>query len=297
MTLPAFQRPAGKTAVLSIQSGVACGSVGNAAAVFCLRRSGHEVWPVDTVSFSNHPGHATYRGQVRSADAVAEIVDGLSDLGVLDRCRAVLGGYMGSAATARVVLDAVRRIKAANPEALYCCDPVMGDRDSGFYVPEDLATVFRDEAIAAADILMPNHFELEILTGRPLPAMSDVVEAARGLVGGGPSVVVVTSVIAAGIPEDTISTLAISGAAVFRVSTPRLPLTARGAGDALAALILGHRLDGVSLSSALTRAASSVFAVIAATAESKAPELKLVAAQDAIVDPARIFAAEEISLP
>jgi len=284
-------------AVLSIQSGVTCGSVGNAAAAFCLRRAGHEVWPVDTVLFSNHPGHGTYRGRVRTAEDVAEIVDGLADLGILGRCRAVLGGYMGSAATARVVLDTIRRVKAASPNALYCCDPVMGDRESGLYVANDLVSVFRDDAVAAADMLMPNHYELELLTGRPLPAMGDVIEAARELLSRGPSTVVVTSVIADGIPEDTISTLAVTGAAALRVSTPRLALTARGAGDALAALILGHRLDGVSLSSALACAVSSVFAVIAATAEAKAPELELVAAQHSIVDPPRLFAAEEISSP
>jgi len=282
-------------AVLSIQSSVACGSVGNAAAVFCLRRSGHEAWPVDTVSFSNHPGHGTYRGDVRSAEAVAEIVEGLAELGVLGQCRAVLGGYMGSAATVRVALDANRRVKAANPEAVYCCDPVMGDRDSGVYVPEDLVAVFRDEAIATADILMPNHFELEILIGRRLPAVDDVVEAARRLLDRGPTTVVVTSVIAADSPEKSIATLAVDCTTAWRVTTPRLNLTARGAGDALAALFLGHRLEGATTSSALESAVSSVFAIVATTADVDGRELELVAAQDAIVDPPRIFAAEEIS--
>jgi len=281
-------------AILSIQSGVACGSVGNAAAAFCLRRAGHEVWPVDTVSFSNHPGHGRYRGEVRPAKAVAEIVDGLADLGVLGRCQAVLGGYMGTAATARVVLDAVRRVKAARPRALFCCDPVMGDRESGAYVAEDLVAAFRDESVPAADILAPNHFELELLTGRPLPSLGDVIDAARGLIDRGPALVVVTSVIAADMPNGSIATLAVTTAGAWGVTTPRLEFTARGAGDALAALFLGHRLDGAEPPAALAGAVSSVFAIITATAEAEAPELEFVSAQKAIVDPPRVFAAEEI---
>ncbi len=282
-------------AILSIQSFVSFGHVGNAGAVFCLQRTGHEVWPVATVAFSNHPGHGAYAGTRRPSGEVAEIVGGLERLGVLGQCRAVLSGYLGDAATGRVVLAAVERVRRANPDALYCCDPVMGDREPGLYVPADLARFFADEAASAADILVPNHFELEVLVGQPVPTIADVVGAARAILERGPRMLVVTSLATPELDAGEIGNAAITRAGAWLVSTPRLALRARGSGDALAALFLSRYLETGDPAAALEASVSSVFAVVASTVAADAAELRLVAAQDELVRPPRAFSSRPVA--
>lgn len=157
-------------AILSIQSHVAYGHVGNSAAVFPLQRLGNEVWPVHTVHFSNHTGYDTVRGTVFGPDLVRDTVKGIGERGVLPRCDALLSGYLGDATIGHTVVEAARAVKAANPDALYCCDPVMGDHDAtggpgGLYVKPDIPDLMREVVIPAADITTPNQFELELLTG------------------------------------------------------------------------------------------------------------------------------------
>jgi pyridoxine kinase len=283
--------------ILSVQSSVAYGHVGNAAAVFCLRRSGFEVWPVDTVAFSNHPGYGRHAGRVRPATEVGDIIEGLKRIGVLGRCGGVLSGYLGSAETGMIVHQAAREIKAQRPSALWCCDPVMGDHGPGVYVPRDIVDFFRHMAVPAADILVPNSFELELLTGLRTDSIAAATAAAAELLRQGPRAVIVTSVIAgAGAGgRDTISSLAVTRQGSWLVTTPRLPLAAKGAGDALAALLFAHLLSQVSVANALAAAVSSVFAVIEATARASSEELCLVAAQDALVNPPHRFTAEPLS--
>jgi pyridoxine kinase len=175
-------------AILSFQSRVVYGHVGNSMAEFALRRLGHDVWPIDTVSFSNHPGYGTWRGRITPAAELAALVEGLAALGVLPRCRAVLSGYLGSEENGGTVLDAVEQVRAARPASLYCCDPVMGDRDSGLYVADSLIRFFRDWALFSADIVAPNHYELEVLAGRPLPGLDDVLAVTQELRARGPRI-------------------------------------------------------------------------------------------------------------
>jgi len=120
--------------VLSIQSWVAYGHVGNASAVFPMQRLGCEVWAIHTVQFSNHTGYGAWKGRVFDGPMVEEIVDGMADRGVLSACDAVLSGYMGSADIGAAILSTVARVKAGNPAALYCCDPVIGDVGRGVFV-------------------------------------------------------------------------------------------------------------------------------------------------------------------
>lgn len=278
--------------ILSFQSSVAYGHVGNAAAVFCLRRAGFEVWPVDTVTFSNHPGYGSFRGSVRDTAAITEIVDGLDDLGVLKTCSAVMSGYMGSKETGQAVLRVAERVKALNPDVLYCCDPVMGDSNSGLYVSAGLSGFFRTEAVAVADILMPNQFELEVLVEHSVETASDVLAATDLLLSRGARLVVVTSLITPNMAPDTIANLAATRDGAWLVTTPRLPLTAKGAGDALAALFMGFYLKEGNAASALSRAVSSVFAVVKASVQ--ASELRLIEEQDAIAEPPRRFLARKV---
>jgi pyridoxine kinase len=272
--------------VLSIQSRVAYGHVGNAAAIFPLQCLGVEAWALDTVAFSNHTGHGRWRGDVVAAETVAALFDGIADLGVLPSIDAVLSGYIGTAETGAVLLDIVARIKQANPTALFCCDPVIGDTDTGSYVRDGVAEFFRDRALALADIVTPNRFELEFLTGRAVATIGEASEAADALRGRGPGIVLVTSL-------DTVPghlTMLASGPdGTWAVETPRLPVMLNGCGDVTAALFLGHLVSGASLADALARTAASMFAVIETTVGLGRYELALVAAREELARPSRVF--------
>ena len=273
--------------VLSIQSRVAYGHVGNAASVFPLQRLGCEAWALDTVAFSNHTGHGRWRGSVVPAAAVAELFEGIAALGVLPDIDAVLSGYLGDSETGPVLLDIVDRVRAENPKALFCCDPVIGDVDTGSYVGPGIAEFFRDEALARADIVTPNRFELEYLTGMNVTDVTQAGAAAAGLRAQGPTIVLVTSL---DILPDRITMLAAGPEGVWVVETPRLPTVLNGCGDVTAALFLARLLRGESLPDALAMTAASIFAVIETTLRLGRYELALVAAQDELVAPSRKFA-------
>ncbi len=281
--------------VLSIQSSVVYGHAGNAAAVFPLQRLGINVWPVMTVQLSNHTGYATARGEALDSDHVAEVIRGIDERGAFADCDAVLSGYLGDAATGAVVLDTVAAVKRANPGAVYACDPVMGDSGPGFYVPPEVAAFLKERAAPLADILLPNQFELAEITGVEISTLEDVLDAAHACLAGGPRIVVVTSVEREGTPAGTIEVVAADSVTAWLIATPRLPGVLGGVGDAFAALFLAHHLRGANLETALEGAVSSIFAALEASAEANAKELALVAAQDAIVDPARRFVTDRIA--
>jgi pyridoxine kinase len=280
--------------VLSIQSSVAYGHVGNSAAVFPLQRLGHEVWPVSTVLFSNHTGYGAWRGPVLAAGDVRAVLTGIEERGVFETCDAVLSGYLGDAALGEVVLDAVSRVKEANPRATYTCDPVMGNAASGCFVQPDIPDLLRDRVVPAADVVTPNQFELGRLTGTDPATLDDVVSAADSLRGRGPGVVLVTSVDHPDRPPDTAEMLAVTEAGAWLVSTPRLPMHANGSGDLATALFTAHLHETGSAAEALASTASSVHGVLRATWESGEPELRLVAAQELIAHPAREFEVHRI---
>ena len=284
---------------LSLQSHVAYGYVGNRAAAFPLQRLGHEVWAVNTVEFSNHTGYGAWRGRAASAEQVSEIVQGIEALGQFSRCDGLLTGYVGDAALADVVLDTARRVRAANPRAVWCCDPVLGDIDTGIYVKPGIDTFFRERAIPAADLVTPNHFELEHLTGRTVSTMAEALAAARILLQGerpGPRLALITSLRRADAAADTIEMVAVTREAAWRVATPMIgfEIAPNGTGDAVAALFTAHWISGDEIADALGKAASSIFAVLEATQAMGERELQLVAAQDRLVAPPRAFKAERL---
>lgn len=270
--------------VLSIQSRVTYGYVGNSAAMLPLQRLGFDVWPIDTVSFSNHLGYKTWRGRVRAPEEIREIVDGLELIGKLPACDAVLSGYLGDAATGEVVLDAVARVRRANPRALYACDPVMGDRIGGLYVRPGIPEVFAGRLIPAADIVMPNEFELSHLTDGDCSTLESTLAAVDRLratgADGRPRLVVVTGLDRREGAEERIEVLAVDDVGAWLIATPRLAFTAYGTGDTFAALFLGHYLRRGRVDEALARAVAAMYAVVEATAAAGSVELKLVAAQD-----------------
>jgi pyridoxine kinase len=274
--------------VLSVQSRVAYGHVGNAASVFPLQRLGIEAWALDTVAFSNHTGHGRWRGSVVPAAEIASLFEGIAALGILPQIDAVLSGYLGDAETGPVLLDIVEQIRGANPRALFCCDPVIGDVETGSYVTAGIAEFFRDRALALADIVTPNHFELEYLTGAPIASLAEAANAAAALRAQGPGIVLVTSL---GAAPDHVTMLAAGPAGVWTIETPRLPVVLNGCGDVTAALFLAHLLRGATLSDALALTASAIFAVIETTVRLDRYELALVAAQDELLSPTRRFVA------
>jgi pyridoxine kinase len=278
---------------LSIQSSVAYGHVGNSAAVFPLQRLGHEVWPVATVQFSNHTGYGAWRGPLLAPDDVADVITGIEERGVLGQLDGVLSGYQGSAAIAGVVLDAVARVRAANPRASYTCDPVMGNATSGCFVHPDIPPTLRERVVPAADVITPNQFELGFLTGTEPRTLEEILTAAELARKMGPRTVLVTSVDRAGSAEDTIEMLVVTDDGAWSVQTPRLPLKANGSGDVTSALFTAHLL-ATDAPTALGRTAASVFALLEETLRSGERELRLVAAQDVFVDPPRTFEVQAI---
>jgi len=280
--------------ILSIQSHVAYGHVGNAAATFPLQRIGVEVWPIHTVQFSNHTGYGAWTGRVFEAGLITELVQGIAQRGVLGQCDGVLSGYMGSAETGAAILDAVAQVKAANPAARYCCDPVIGDVGRDIYVWPGIPEFMRDHALPAADIVTPNQFELDYLTGRTSATRRDALAAVDALHALGPKAIMVTSLHTDETPADAIDLVVSDASGRFRVRTPKLPISVNGAGDAIAALFFAHYLRSGSAAEALSRAASSVFGMLKLTAERNAREILLTDAQDEFVTPSRIFSAEPI---
>ena len=280
--------------LLSIQSHVAYGHVGNSAAVFPLQRIGVEVWPVHTVQFSNHTGYGAWRGDVFSADAIRLVVQGIEERGVLGECDGVLSGYLGSPDTGEAVADAVARVKGANPAARYCCDPVIGDVDRGVFVRPGIAEFFQQRLLPIADVVTPNQFELDYLAGRGTADLADLAAALDALHESGPQVVFVTSLRTAETPDDCIDLVVSDEAGRFRLRTPLLPIVASGAGDAIAALFFAHYLSTGSAAEAMALAGSSIFGVLGRTAEAGASELLLVEAQEEFVAPVRVFTAHEI---
>ena len=282
------------TTILSIQSSVAYGHVGNSAATFPLMRMGVEVWPVLTVHFSNHTGYPGWRGPLLAAADVAEVIRGIDERGVLDRCDAVLSGYQGGSDVGAVILDAVALVKSRNPAAIYCCDPVLGDVGRGVYVRPGIPELMRDRVVPAAQVITPNQFELELLTGRgtgTLPEVLAAADAARAL---GPEVVLVTSVVHADAAPGTLDMVAVSGEGAWSVTTPLLPRTFTGAGDLTAATFLASYLRTGDVPTAVAGTAAVVHGVLEVTVASGEAELQLVAAQDEIAAPTRTFEARRL---
>ena len=277
--------------ILSIQSWVAYGHVGNASAMFPLQRLGAEVWAVNTVQFSNHTGYGSWKGSVFSGAQIDEVIDGIAARGVLPTADAVLSGYMGDAAIGTAILDAVSRVKAANPEALYCCDPVIGDVGRGVFVRPGIPEFMAGHAVPRADIVTPNQFELDHLTGRTSATLADAKAAVAALQARGPRTVLVTSLHTDATPDDSIDMMAAEGGEFWLLRTPKLPISVNGAGDAIAALFLYHRLRTGSAAAALEGAGSSVFGLMRRTSEAGSREILTVAAQDEFVAPTRAFTA------
>ena len=280
--------------VISIQSQVAYGHVGNSAAVFPMQMHGIDVTAVPTTLLSNRPGYPTLRGRVLEAQLVADLLRGIEERGAVDACDMILSGYLGSAEIAAEVADFVARAKARNPALLYCCDPVLGDRDRGMFVQADIPPLVRNRLCPLADIVTPNHFEFEYLCGAKAATSGEMIAQAQTLLARGPSTVVITSAELSDTPDGAIETLAVERAQGWRVRTPKLPISPSGTGDLFAALFASARVQGKDTPAALGHAASAIFAVLERTAARGTEEMRIVESAEQLVRPQRLFDAVAI---
>lgn len=280
--------------ILSIQSHVAYGYVGNRAAVFPLQRLGFDVITINTVQFSNHTGYGSWKGEIFTANHIKSLIQGLRERDVLKDVKAILSGYLGAADLGQVVLDTVSEIRTLNPDALYCCDPVMGDVGRGMFVKPDIPPFFRDQVTPLSTILTPNQFELSWLTGIEIVTLADAIRACRAIIAQGTKIVLLTSLLHDKTPEDQIEMLVVTASGeAFTIATPRLPfdIPPNGSGDATAALFLGHYIKTGNVKAALENTATAIFAVFEATKERGQRELALIEAQDQLLaSPARFTA-------
>ncbi|GIQ73366.1 pyridoxal kinase PdxY [Bradyrhizobium sp. RD5-C2] len=280
--------------VISIQSQVAWGHVGNSAATFPIQLHGIDVVAVPTTLLSNRPGYPTIRGRVLDVQLVADLLRGVEERGAVAAARMILSGYLGSADIAMDVADFVARAKAENPALLYCCDPVLGDRDRGMFVRADIPPLVRDQLCPLADIITPNHFEFEFLCGARVTTTDAVIAQARALMARGPATIVITSAELAGTPHSEIETLAIEPTGAWRVRTPRVPISPSGTGDLFAALFVAARARGLATPEALSHAASGIHGVLVRTAERGTEEMRIVESAEVMLDPKPRFAAVAI---
>jgi pyridoxine kinase len=280
--------------ILSIQSAVAHGHVGNSAAVFPLQRIGVDVLPVYTVNFSNHTGYGAWRGPMIDPADVREVITGIEERGVFDQIDAVLSGYQGGEGIADVIVDAVARVKAANPNALYACDPVMGNAKSGCFVAPAIPVLLRDKVVPVADIITPNQFELGFLTGTEPSDLESTLASVDAAMAMGPSIVLVTSVERPDREDGTIEMLAADDKGAWLVATPHLPMKANGSGDVTAALFTAHYTATRDAKLALERTVSSVFDLLQNTLESGDRELRLVESQETYANPRMQFTAHQV---
>lgn len=284
--------------VLSIQSHVVFGHAGNSAAVFPMRRVGIEVWPLNAVQFSNHTQYSQgWKGVVLPPEHITEITDGLEAIGKLPQCDAVLTGYMGSAQQARIVTEVVARVKKANPDAVYFCDPVMGHPEKGCKVAPGVAEIHRDVSVRAADMIAPNVLELGVITGRDINTPEQCLSAARAALEMGPRLVLVKHLsYAARDPKAFEMILAVPGAA-WHISRPLIEFDRQpvGVGDMTSGLMLACLLKGMTPPKALEFTCAAVYEAMIATRDAGEYELQLVAAQDHIAHPRHAFAAVEMA--
>ena len=283
--------------ILAIQSHVVFGHAGNSAAEFPMRRLGANVWPLNTVQFSNHTQYGKWTGSVMPPEHLTDVVQGIADIGKLSSCDAVLSGYLGSAEQGEHILGIVRKVKAANPQAKYFCDPVMGHPEKGCIVAPGVADFHVRYALPASDIIAPNLIELEILCGHAVNNVQEAVDAARELIAQGPEIVLVKHLARAGMNPNRFEMLLVTTDEAWHISRPLVDFGLRqpvGVGDVTSGLLLVKLLQGATLRDALEHITAAVYEVMIKTQSMQEYELQVVAAQDRIASPEHYFSATRL---
>ncbi len=280
--------------ILSIQSFVSYGHVGNSSVVFPLQRLGYQVWPIHTVQFSNHTGYGEWKGAIFEPEHISEIFLGIKERGVLPQCNAMLTGYMGSAQLGNVMQNILNELNQVNPDLLYCCDPVMGDVGRGFFVKPGIPEYFRDHLVPKAHIITPNQFELEYLSDIKITDLNTAIKASRDMIARGPKIVLITSLMLPDESNEYINMAVVDEKEAYLVKTPLLPLSVNGAGDLTSALFTAFYLPKRDIKFALESCAARIFAILEITHQQGSREIQIIQAQDSLINPPRIFKAEKI---
>ncbi|EOD54175.1 pyridoxal kinase PdxY [Aeromonas molluscorum] len=274
--------------ILSIQSHVVFGCAGNSAAVFPMRRLGMEVWPVNTVQFSNHTQYqAGWQGMAMPAGHIRALGEGLANIEVLGQCDAVLSGYLGSSEQGDEILAVVAAVKGANPQAIYFCDPVMGHPEKGCIVAPGVTDFLTHKALAVADMLAPNLLELETLCESHIDSLAQARAAAHRLLAKGVRLVLVKHLGRAASQPGRFEMLLCTPDGDHLIHRPLydFPRQPVGVGDLISALMLANLLAGHEAVSAFERTNAAVDAVLLHSWQADAYELQLIAVQAAFADP------------
>jgi pyridoxine kinase len=261
--------------VISIQSQVVHGHVGNSAAAYPIQAEGVSVAAVPTTLLSNHPRYPTVRGRVLEAELVADLLRGVEERGLIEQATVLLTGYLGSQPNADVVADFAERTLRRNPKLVYLCDPVIGD-DDRVYVADGILDVVRTRLVPAATFITPNQFELELLSGIKVQDASSLLAASAAITALGPRGVIATGCMLADTPAGQVETIFCAGGIFSRFATPRLPIRPCGTGDLLTGLVAARLAKGVAVEAAVCSAVQTVFAVLARTQDRGAEEMDLV---------------------
>ncbi|WP_040260383.1 pyridoxal kinase PdxY [Pseudomonas massiliensis] len=283
--------------LLAIQSHVVFGHAGNSAAVFAMQRLGVNVWPLNTVQFSNHTQYGHWKGDVLPARQIPQLVEGIGAIGELGNCDAVLSGYLGSADQGEAIMQAVAAVKSANPRALYLCDPVMGHAEKGCVVAPEVTDFLLTEALPRADLLCPNQLELNTFTGRTADTLEECVQMARSLLDRGPGMVMVKHLAYRAKQASDFEMLLATPTHTWHLRRPLLafPRQPVGVGDLTSGLFLSRLLLGDSPVAAFEFTAAAVHEVMLETQACASYELQLVRAQDRIAHPRVTFQATPLT--
>jgi pyridoxine kinase len=283
--------------ILTVQSHVVYGYVGNKVATFALQRLGNEVLPINTLQFSNHTGYEKWHGQVFTAEHVEDVIIGLKENDMLYQCNAIITGYIGDESIGEVVLSAVDEIKSQNKSAIYCCDPVMGDTEQGFYVNADVQKYMRLKAISNADIITPNQFEASALANQKIETLEDAQLVARKLFSLGPRIIVITSMFYSGMEFGAVANMVFDGINFYICQTPYIASmnNVSGTGDLFASVFLSHYLKGNEIEQVLQMTVSSVYSIIEASSNQKnLNELSVVDNQGYLLNPQHFFSVKKL---
>lgn len=263
-----------KPSVISIQSQVVHGHVGNSSAAFPMQVNGVEVAAVPTALLSNNPHYPTMRGRVLEAGLVADLLLGVEERGLIEASRYIVSGYLGSAENGAVVADFVRRARQRNPAIEYICDPVMGDVHIGPFVPNAVIDIMLSELAPMADIMTPNLFEMGLLSGGQAKDFHALQDAFAGMRRRDGARVIVTSCLFADTAPDWIENVVLDAHGATRVLTPRLPIVPAGTGDLFTGLLTASLSAGNDLAKATRNAAQAVAAVLRRTMASGTQEME-----------------------
>lgn len=263
--------------ILSIQSWVNYGYVGNKAAVYPLQCLGFDVWPINTVQFSNHTGYGFWQGQVFHPDHIQDLLMGIKKLGVIPQCQAILTGYLGDSTIGEIIRQTVLEFKEINPDLVYLCDPVMGDRGRGFFVKEGIPDFFKEVGIKIADIITPNHFEAEAIWGHEIATIADARQACHYFHGLGAKTVLITSFVIQDQDPDKLHVFLSTPGTCYIANTPYLPFdpAPNGTGDLFAALFLGFFLRLKCPYQALEKTLQIIYGVLRTTFQQKSREIAI----------------------